>query len=152
MHRPLTSCSPSAEAVCWGAWPLLPLTAFLEPEVSVECWVRTSVPAHLKGCCCWVYKGTTSPQTPCTPHFASVTARVWCRGGIDRKKNSTINLITAYGECFYCLHINLSSHTGRHNKQIFLQCSRERQNIFEKLQLLYHPAPHTPNRNIHPHV
>ena len=30
----------------------------------VECWVRTSVPAHPKGCCCGVYKGTTSPHTP----------------------------------------------------------------------------------------
>ena len=41
---------------------------------------------------------------------------------------------------------NLSSHTARHNKQIFLQCSGECQNIFEKLQQLYHPAPHTPNQ------
>ena len=32
----------------------------------VECWVRTSVPAHPKGCCCGVYKGTTSPHTPRT--------------------------------------------------------------------------------------
>ena len=39
---------------------------------------------------------------------------------------------------------NLSSHTGRHNKQFFFQCSGERQNIFEKLQRLYHPASHTP--------
>ena len=30
----------------------------------VECWVRTSVPAHPKGCWCGVYKGTTSPHTP----------------------------------------------------------------------------------------
>ena len=45
---------------------------------------------------------------------------------------------------------NLSSHTGRHNKQFFSQCSGERQNIFEKLQ--YHPAPHTPNGNIRPHI
>ena len=30
----------------------------------VECWVKTSVPAHPKGCCCGVYKGTTSPHTP----------------------------------------------------------------------------------------
>ena len=45
---------------------------------------------------------------------------------------------------------NLSSHTRRHNKQFFSQCSGERQNIFEKLQ--YHPAPHTPNGNIHPHI
>ena len=28
---------------------------------------------------------------------------------------------------------NLSSHTGRHNKQFFLQCSGERQNIFETI-------------------
>ena len=48
-------------------WPLLSLTAFLEPEVRVECWVRTSVPAHPKGCCCGVYKGTTSPHTPSAP-------------------------------------------------------------------------------------
>ena len=47
-------------------WPLLSLTAFLEPEVRVERWVRTSVPAHPKGCFCWVYKGTTSPHTPST--------------------------------------------------------------------------------------
>ena len=45
-------------------WPLLSLTAFLEPEVRAECWVRTSVPAHPEGCCCGVYKGTTSPHTP----------------------------------------------------------------------------------------
>ena len=30
----------------------------------------------------------------------SVTARVWCRGGIDRKKNSTINLTSVNGACF----------------------------------------------------
>ena len=30
----------------------------------VECWVRTSVPAHPKGCWCGAYKGTTSPHTP----------------------------------------------------------------------------------------
>ena len=48
-------------------WTLLSLTAFLEPEVRVECWVRTSVPTHPKGCCCGVYKGTTSPHTPPTP-------------------------------------------------------------------------------------
>ena len=47
-------------------WPLLSLTAFLEPEVRDECWVRTSVPAHPKGCCCGAYKGTTSPHTPRT--------------------------------------------------------------------------------------
>ena len=45
-------------------WPLLSLTAFLEPEMTVECWVRTSVTTHPKGCWCGVYKGTTSPHTP----------------------------------------------------------------------------------------
>ena len=32
-----------------------------------------------------------------------VTARVWCRGGIDRKRNSTINLTTDSGACYWCL-------------------------------------------------
>ena len=79
-----------------------------------------------------------------------VTARVWCRGRIDRKRNSTINLTTDSGACYLCLSTNLSSHTGRHNKQFFHSAAGERQNIFEKLQ--YHPAPHTPNGNIHPHI
>ena len=48
-------------------WPLLSLTAVLEPEVRVECWVRTSVPAHPEGCCCQDYKVTTSHQTSRTP-------------------------------------------------------------------------------------
>ena len=30
----------------------------------------------------------------------TVTARVWCRGGIDRKRNSAINLTTDSGACF----------------------------------------------------
>ena len=30
----------------------------------------------------------------------NVTARVWCRGGIDRKGNSTINLTTDSGACY----------------------------------------------------
>ena len=30
----------------------------------------------------------------------SVTARVWCRGRIDRKRNSTINLTTDSGACY----------------------------------------------------
>ena len=46
-----------------GVWPLLSLTVFLEPEVRVECWVRTSVPAHPEGCCCRGHKDTTSPLT-----------------------------------------------------------------------------------------
>ena len=55
-------------------WPLLSLTAFLEPEVRVECWVRTSVPVHPTGCCCRLYKGATSPQTPRAPHCRAGTA------------------------------------------------------------------------------
>ena len=44
---------------------------------------------------------------------------------------------------------HLSHRTSQ--QTIFSQCSGERQNIFEKLQQ-YHPAPHTPNGNIHPHI
>ena len=33
----------------------------------VECWVRTSVSAHPKGCCCGVYKGTPLPTHPLHP-------------------------------------------------------------------------------------
>ena len=46
-------------------------------------------------------------------------------------------------------HKSLLSHRTS-QQTIFSQCSGERQNIFEKLQ--YHPAPHTPNGNIHPHI
>ena len=60
-------------------WPLLSLTAFLEPEVRVECWLRTSVPAHPKGCCCWVYKGTASPQTPRAPRSWLLRNRQKCQ-------------------------------------------------------------------------
>ena len=63
MHRSLTSFSPPAEADYRG----VTVTPVLEPEVRVECWLRTSVPAHPKGCCCGVYKGTTSHKTPRTP-------------------------------------------------------------------------------------
>ena len=48
----------------------------------------------------------------------------------------------------YVFHKSLLSHRTS-QQTIFSQCSGERQNIFEKLQ--YHPAPHTPNGNIHPH-
>ena len=44
---------------------------------------------------------------------------MWCRGGIDRKRNSTINLTTDSGACFLMSSTNLSSHTGRHNKHFF---------------------------------
>ena len=47
-------------------------------------------------------------------------------------------------------HKPLLSHRTS-QQTIFSQCSGERQNIFEKLQQ-YHPAPHTPNGNIHPHI
>ena len=46
-------------------------------------------------------------------------------------------------------HKSLLSHRTS-QQTIFSQCSGERQNIFEKLQ--YHPAPHTPNGNIHPRI
>ena len=50
----------------------------------------------------------------------NVTTRVWCRGGIDKKKISTINLTTVKGACISCLHTNLSSHIGCHNKHVVL--------------------------------
>ena len=46
-------------------------------------------------------------------------------------------------------HKPLLSHRTS-QQTIFSHCSGERQSIFEKLQQ-YHPAPHTPNGNIHPH-
>ena len=36
----------------------------------------------------------------CGKVVVDVTARVWCRGGIDRKRNSTINLTTDSGACY----------------------------------------------------
>ena len=74
---------------------------------------------------------------------------MWCRGGIDRKRNSTINLTTDSGACYWCLP--QTSPLTPDVTTFFSQCSGERQNIFEKLQQ-YHPAPHTPNGNIHPHI
>ena len=62
-----------------------------------------------------VYSGTTSGMAgqpdagmtvPVAWHRAQiksdtgVTARVWCKGGIDRKRNSTINLTTDSGACY----------------------------------------------------
>ena len=46
---------------------------------------------------------------------------------------------------------NLSSHTGRHNKQFFHSAAGNAKIYLKKLQQ-YHPAPHTPNGNIHPHI
>ena len=42
-------------------------------------------------------------QSQHVPEVVGVTTRVWCRGGIDRKRNSTINLTTDSGVCFWCL-------------------------------------------------
>ena len=36
----------------------------------------------------------------CLVRWDGVTARVWCRGRIDRKRNSTINLTTDSGACY----------------------------------------------------
>ena len=46
---------------------------------------------------------------------------------------------------------NLSSHTGRHNKQFFHSAAGNAKIYLKKLQQ-YHPVPHTPNGNIHPHI
>ena len=45
---------------------------------------------------------TASGQTFVNRFHITVTARVWCRGGIDRKKkkNSTTNLTSVNGACF----------------------------------------------------
>ena len=81
-------------------WPLLSLTAFLEPEVRVEYWVRTSVPAHPKGCCCRVYKGTTSPQTPRTPQLLiNITTFIIGRRG-SSFSGSTRNSSNSCNSCF----------------------------------------------------
>ena len=58
----------------------------------------------------------------------SVTAGVRCKGEIDSNKefqgkNTIRNLTTVWGACNGCLqstHTNLSSHTGRRNKQIII--------------------------------
>ena len=47
---------------------------------------------------------------------------------------------------------DLSSHTGRHNKQFFFTVQRGTPKIYLKQSQLYHPASHTPNQNIHPHI
>ena len=62
----------------------------------VECWVKTSVPAHPKGCCCRVYKGTTYPQTPHTPL------------SLDEELTSRIGYATAA--------FNTHTHTHTHQK------------------------------------
>ena len=102
MHWPLTSFSPPAEAVCRGVATVIP-NSFLEPEVRVECWVRTSVPTHPEGCCCRVYKGTTSPQTP--RHLAWTDATegqaLWQPGGAEedsRLHEGNRHLHLAYDE------------------------------------------------------
>ena len=78
-----------------------------------------------------------------TERTKPLTACVCYKREIGREKK--INFRSDYS--LWCVFLmsstNLSSHTGRHSKQIFLQCSGERQNIFEKLQQLCHPAPHT---------
>ena len=81
----------------------------------------------------------------CLPACLSVcvTARVWCRGRIDRKRNSTINLTTDSGACYLCLPQISPLTPDVTTNNFFTVAAGERQNIFEKLQ--YHPAPHTPN-------
>ena len=70
----------------------------------------------------------------------TVTARVWCRGGIDRKRNSTINLTTDSGACFDVFPKALLSHwTSQHffysaagNAKIYLK----NYNIIPRLTLI----------------
>ena len=119
MHRPLTSFSPPAEAVCRGVATVIPNSFlgarreswvlgedqcsrpsrgmlcgvyrgttsphtpqgivlwglqryYLSPHIPRDCAVGFTevlpLPTHPKGLCCGVYRGTTSPHTPPTPH------------------------------------------------------------------------------------
>ena len=87
-----------------------------------------------------------------------VTARVWCKGEIDRKK---FNMQSDYslGACIWCLHsvhTNLSSHTGRQNKQVFHSAAGNAKYIYifwTKIAtiVLSHP-PHTHDRYNSPTV
>ena len=72
MHRPLTSFSPPAEVVYRGV-PLLSLTAFLKPEVRVECWVRTSVPPIPRDAAVGFTKVLPLPRYPVHPVLQTET-------------------------------------------------------------------------------
>ena len=72
MHRPLSSFSPTAEAVYRGVATGIPdsflgARGMLLSSLQRYCLSLPRHPEHPKGCCCRVYKGTTSPQTPRTP-------------------------------------------------------------------------------------
>ena len=78
----------------------------LTPDTQVSAVQETSIlPLHAGPC-----REDTSVSCELSLRYAqmkaavhSVTARVWCRGRIDRKRNSTINLTTDSGACYLCL-------------------------------------------------
>ena len=82
-----------------------------------------------------------------------VTARVWCRGRIDRKRNSTINLTTDSGACYLCLPqispltpdvtTNNFFHSAAGNAKIYLK----NYNIIPRLTLLMETFIHTYHRS-----
>ena len=86
-----------------------------------------------------------------------VTARVWCRGGIDRKKkNSTINLTSVNSACFWCLPQTSPLTPDVTTNKYLDKCSGERQKyiwnnhnnyIIPRLTLLIKIFIHTYNHS-----
>ena len=89
----------------------------------------------------------------CRSYKTTVTARVWCRGRIDRKRNSTINLTTDSGACYLCLPqispltpdvtTNNFFHSAAGNAKIYLK----NYNIIPRLTLLMETFIHTYHRS-----
>ena len=77
-----------------------------------------------------------------------VTARVWCKGKIEKKIQCAIWLqlgcITACVWCLHSAHTNLSSHTGGHNKQVFYSAAGNAKCILKNYNnSTFTPAPHS---------
>ena len=85
-------------------------------------------------------------------HTHTVTARVWCRGAIDRKRNSTINLTTDSGACYWCLpqtspltpDVTTIFFSAAGNAKIYL---KNYNNIIPRLTLLMETFIHTYNHS-----
>ena len=85
----------------------------------------------------------------------SVTARVWCKGGIDRKKNSTCNLTTVRvhvsGVSTQRTQISPLTLDVTTNRYFIVQ--RGTPNIFGKITTIIHShPPHTHERHNSPTV
>ena len=78
---------------------------------------------------------------------------MWCRGRIDRKRNSTINLTTDSGACYLCfpqispltpdVTTNIFFHSAAGNAKIYLK----NYNIIPRLTLLMETFIHTYHRS-----